>query len=357
MAMRPDPARSGFALVMAVLAILLLTAGIFAGMSRLEVDARVADADRAATKAYALAQAGIERFLSRRDSLEGRAGPLAPTAAPESVRITLPGGFVDVTLRRLQASGGVYLVRSRAVASAGALLAAQRTVAQLAVWQPGTMHVESAWTSLSGLTKRGAAGTIDGGDACGQAAPVAGVAVAPPGYSQNGGSPVPTGSPAILAYPTADSAARAVHLDWNGIVDGSALAPDFLVARDGFPSWYWFAGHPASYPTILNVGDLALPNSGRGLLVVTGSLSMGGGDSWDGIILVGGQLQSAGNTTVSGAVVSGLNVLLGEEVDATSIGSGAKTFQYSSCEVANAAARFGSLRALPRTWMDDLPSD
>ncbi len=354
--MRPDGARPGFALVMAVLAILLLTAGIFAGMSRLEVDARVADADRAATKAYALAQAGIERFLARRDSLEGRATPLAPTAAPESVRITLPGGFADVTLRRVQAGGGVFLVRSRAVASAGPLVAAQRSVAQLAVWQPGTMHVESAWTSLSGLSKNGAAGTIDGTDACAQAPAVAGVAVAPPGYSQTGGRPVPTGAPGILAYPTADSAAHAVHVDWNGIVNGSALTPDFVVASDGFPSAYWFSSHPTSYPIIFNAGDLALPNSGRGLLVVTGSLSMGGGDAWDGIILVGEQLQSSGNTTVNGAAVSGLDVLLGQAVDATSIGSGTKTFQYNSCEVANAAARFAALQAVRGTWMDDVPA-
>ncbi len=39
--MRPDSARPGFALVLALLVILLLTGGIFAGMSRLEVDARI----------------------------------------------------------------------------------------------------------------------------------------------------------------------------------------------------------------------------------------------------------------------------------------------------------------------------
>ncbi len=354
--MRPDSARPGFALVLALLAILLITAGIFAGLSRLEVDTQVADAGRAATKAYALAQAGIERFLVRRDSLEGRATSLAPTAAPESVRVVLPGGYADVTLRRIQAAGGgLFLVRAHAVAAAGPLVGAQRTVAELMTWQPGSMHVESAWTSLSGLSKSGAAGTISGTDDCGQAPAVAGVAVAPPGYSQSGGKPVPSGSPPILAYPTLDSAGSAVHIDWNAIVNGNALSPDFVVPAVPFPSSSWFAANPASYPVILVQGDLSLPSSGRGLLVVTGSLSVGGGDSWNGIILVGDELESSGNTTVTGAVVTGLNVLLGQVVENSSVGSGTKTFQYSSCEVANATARLATLRPVPGTWMDNLP--
>ncbi len=354
--MRPASARPGFALVLALLAILLITAGIFAGMSRLEVDTRVADAARAGTKAYALAQAGLERFLARRDSLEGRATALAPGAAPESVRVLLPGGYADVTLRQIRSGGpALFLVRAHGVAAAGSLARAERTVAELMSWQPGSMHVESAWTSLTGLSKNGAAGRLAGSDECGQAPDVAGVAVAPPGYSQTGGHPVPSGSPAILAYPTQDSASRAVHIDWGGIVNRGALPADFVLPPAGFPSTWWFTSHPTAYPVILNVGDLALPNSGRGTLVVTGSLTIGGGLSWDGIILVGEELESNGNSTVHGAVVSGLNVLLGQPVEASSVGSGTKTFQYSSCEVANAVARLAALRPVRGTWMDDLP--
>ncbi len=354
--MHPDHARPGFALVLALLAILLLTGGIFAGMSRLEVDARVADAGRAAAKAYALAQAGIELFLAQRDSLEGRATSLPPGATPESGRVVLPGGWADVTLRRIQAAGGgLFLVRSRGVVGAGPLPAAQRTVGELMTWRPGSMHVESAWTSLTGLSKNGAAGTMSGTDDCGQAPGVAGVAVAPPGYSQNGGNPVPDGSPPILTYPTLDSASRAVHIDWNAIVNANALSPDFLLPPASFPSTWWFTSNPSAYPVIMNVGDLALPNSGRGTLVVTDSLTIGGGLSWNGIILVGGALTSNGNSTIRGAVVTGLNVLLGQAPGASSAGSGTKTFQYSSCEVANATAHLATQRPVVGTWMDDLP--
>lgn len=42
----------------------------------------------------------------------------------------------------------------------------QRTVAQFAVWTPGTFDIDSAFASLSGFDKNGASGTLDGTDAC-----------------------------------------------------------------------------------------------------------------------------------------------------------------------------------------------
>ncbi len=79
------------------------------------------------------------------------------------------------------------------------------------------MQTLSAWTSLTGLSKKGGSGTISGVDACGAAAPVAGVAVASPGYSQNGGSSVPSGSPNIANLGTPAQAAAAIKIDWAGI--------------------------------------------------------------------------------------------------------------------------------------------
>ena len=43
-------------------------------------------------------------------------------------------------------------------------------------------------------------------------------------------------------------------------------------------------------------------------------MTISGALQWDGIILVGGTLTSNSNNSVNGAVVTGLNVLIGENL-------------------------------------------
>jgi hypothetical protein len=64
---------------------------------------------------------------------------------------------------------------------------------------------------------------------------------------------------------------------------------------------------------------------------------------------------SNGNNNVQGAVISGLNYLLGQSVEESDAGNGNKTYQYNSCNVASALGRFGSLVPLPNTWVDNWP--
>jgi hypothetical protein len=106
------------------------------------------------------------------------------------------------------------------------------------------------------------------------------------------------------------------------------------------------------YPIIRVNGDLSLPSSGRGMLIVTGSLTISGSNGWYGVILVGNDLTSNGNNGVYGATVSGLNIKLGTYVPA-STANGTKTYQYSSCEVAKANMSSGALTTLPNTWVDN----
>jgi hypothetical protein len=101
-----------------------------------------------------------------------------------------------------------------------------------------------------------------------------------------------------------------------------------------------------------------------------GNLTMSGNNLWKGILLVGGQMTSNGNGTVSGATMSGLNTMFtpaqlasaqaktagGTTLSATpanATANGTKTFQYDSCEVAKAAGGLATYSVYPNAWMDN----
>ena len=62
-----------------------------------------------------------------------------------------------------------------------------------------------------------------------------------------------------------------------------------------------------SRPIIKVNGDFTLPGDGRGVLIVTGGLTISGNRHWDGVLMVGNNLTSNGNNGVDGTVVTGLN--------------------------------------------------
>jgi hypothetical protein len=217
----------------------------------------------------------------------------------------------------------------------------------------GSINVRAGWTSLTGLSKNGGSGTLSGSDRCGDSANVAGVSVPnAPGYVQNGGSSVPSGSPNIENLGTQADANSSVNIDWDGIVNGGAITPTITI-----PGQSWPASFPAGYwPTILIIGDYTLLPSqtpGRGLLIVTGSLTINGASTWDGIMLVGGNIISNGNNSVFGATISGLNEKLGIDVPNASVGNGTKTYRYDSCSVSSALAGMGGLQSVPNAWVDN----
>src|SRR5690606_11678735 len=225
---------------------------------------------------------------------------------------------------------------------------ATRTVAQLATRVVGTMQVLSSWTSLSGLHKNGNAGDITGYDACTGDA-VAGVAT--PDGMLTGKDAAITGDPQHLEMGTVDEMAAEIKIDWPNIAKPVApsIAPDHVVCMPGtdaydsnytncssWPSASQFTD-PNYWPVIVINGSSPLPTDGRGVLIVTGDLTFGGGDTWDGIILVGGKITDNGSGNIAGAVVSGLNVLKGMPVGASSKADGTKDYTYDSCIVSNAA--------------------
>lgn len=211
------------------------------------------------------------------------------------------------------------------------------------------MQVLAGWTALSGLQKNGAAGTLGGIDLCKDSAAVAGVVVpVNPGY---------TGKVVAVGNPPIDSVAPdSVAIDWNGIVNLGAITPTITIPGGSWPTAELTAAYADStstyYPIIRINGDFALPSSGKGMLIVTGNLTVNGSTGWKGVILVGGDITSNGNNGIQGATVSGLNVKLGTYVP-TSIANGTKQYNYNSCEVAKTTTTMGALVTLRNTWVDN----
>ena len=330
-------------------------------MTLTTTERRTNDDQESQLDAYALARTGMERYIGNRAALGFTS---VPPAAFESTTVTLTGGRAHVVLRQVRPPvdstvPGLYVLWSRGVSTKKSVSGApdaDRTVAQYVRWQYATMEVKSAWTSMSGLAKNGGSGTLSGVDACGAKSAVAGVAVPNnPGYVQTGGTSVPTGTPPILEMGTTNQTKEAVKVDWNAIVNGYAIVPDVELPDDSYPSSTDFSD-PDFWPVIRVNGDYSLPADGRGTLIVTGNLIISGALNWRGIILVGGTLTANGNNTVTGAVISGLNIELGMTVAASDVGNGTKTYQYSSCDVDSAVNGFRGLVPYRNASVDNWPT-
>lgn len=345
--------RRGFAIPAAILVIGVLSISLAAGFSLIIAERRGVDDQKAQVSALVLAEQGLEMFFVRRDSLNYRTIPPALKEGP--VRIYMKGGYADVQLDRIRAPqgslAGLYVVRSKGVQTQGAIggtPAGVRTVAQYASWEPANIEVLAGWTAISGIKKNGNSGSFLGVDACNDSAAIAGVAIPQvPGFNQPG-----TADSLDTLGMTPQQAAKQVLVKWKGITNGSALTPQYTIPPDAIPSF----ADTNFYPVIKIIGDAGSSqlNGGRGVLIVTGNLDTGSGATfnWKGLVLVGNDITGNGNNYIQGAIISALNVKLGQNVAINTV-NGTKQYQYNSCELAKALMSLGALIPLPNTWVDN----
>jgi hypothetical protein len=357
-----NTARRGFAIPVALLIIAALTIMVAGGFSLVSAERRSVADQKSQISAFRIAEQGLELFLIRRDSLmAGHPGYThVPGLTPDTAIIPMTGGTATVTLTRLRpvrgSQSGLYVARSRGVETTGAYAGTPqgvRTVAQYVLWEPAPMQVLAGWTALSGIQKNGGAGTLGGIDLCGDSSAVAGVVVpVNPGY---------TGKVVAVGNPPVDSVAPdSVAIDWNNIVNHNAIQASIIMPGMAWPTAAMEAAYadPNStyYPIVRFNGDMALPSSGRGMLIVTGSLTINGSTGWKGVIMVGDDITSNGNNGIEGATVSGLNTKIGTYVPGDidpSTANGTKQYNYNSCEVAKATTTMGALVTLRNTWVDN----
>ena len=368
--------KRGFALPMALLVMVVLTAGIAAGFNATSAETFTNAAHRGDTRAYNIAQAGLEQFLARRNEAgfcsNCLADPAAATADSEWTRVSLTGGYADIksVLVRKWTSDtlpAIFMIRSVGtdtmvrVSGASNTVYATRAVGIYAAWTTAVVDVQGAWFALSGLTKNGSSGLISGVDQCSAAngggkATVAG-AVVPTGQFSGQTGPF-QGTPPIDQTKTFAQVKASVKLDWAGIIAGS-ITPDFTVPQQSFPAASYFTSNPNAWPIIrIHTNNFALPAAGRGMIIADSNFSISGSNMWDGIVLIGGALTSNGNNTTAGATLSGLNYLLGGTPGGSSDDSdanGTKTYVYNSCNVEKASQGLRTYKAFTNTWIDAVP--
>ncbi len=345
----PSGEEGGFALLTVLLVLIGLTALASAGFLLSDSDYRVSQNHASSVHAFLAANGGLYEYLGVRKNADSTV-TYAFSIGDATVR---PQKLLDIGTDRVLyriASGSVYQPPEGGRAT--------RSVSTTVIHTTGAMEFPAAIVTLTTLHKNGGSGTITGGDQASagecDGAPadsVAGVAVQPAGYDQDGGESLPTGDPDILEEDLPDLL-DLVDFDWAGIVAGDVLTPDATIPPDNWPTI-----GAGEWPVIHVKGDYTVSpeNSGRGALIVEGSLAVNGSWKWDGIVLVGDNFTSNGNNTLDGAIIAGLNVTLGQVPPDSDLGNGIKKFRYHSCNVLSASeAAFGGLHEVPGTWTESM---
>lgn len=360
----------GFALAAVILALIAMTGVAAAGFLRSNTDYRINRSHRAAVHAFYAADAGRSQFMGR-----GR-------VRSDTVEYTYMEGHAQVWLSPLLAvddSSTLYRLNALGEHDSPEGLYARRRLNSVLLHKVAGFSVDAAFTAPNGLLKNGTSGDVDGHDfaplsSCPVAGTedVAGLAVPSGGLVTSGGNGNGNGngkgntggtSPAGFdGTPAIDSTRSAMQLlndtgiDWPGLLDGTFVAPDYVLSETGYPDFNADVA-PDEWPVILidsDAFDIGHTESGRGTLIVQGDLTIGGNFQWEGLILVGGALTSNGIEHISGAAITGLNLLLGGAPGASDLGNGSWEYHYQSCNVLKALQALGWPVEEPGTWFEDL---
>ncbi len=352
-----DPG-NGFALAAVLLILVAMTALATGGFLVAHGDYRVSQYHTAGSRAFQTADAALQDHLGSQ-----RRGHITVGYNYSSGSATVAGD----TLLDIGDGNVLFTMTSSATHQPPGGGTATRTVRVVTMLSDAMFRANAAFTAGSGLHKNGNSGSLDGHDqatsgdcSAGPQPDVAGVATGPSpnGYTQNGASPVPSGSPAIDSLPSGLAKLQALNLDWGGIVNGTVIQPDFTIPGDSWPDFstidpdWWPVIHITSNSFALSAGF-----TGRGTIIADQNLDLNGSFEWKGIILVGGVLTSNGKQTVEGTTITALNMLppFNQAVMESSVGNGNKAFNYQSCWVRYAAQQFvGGLVPMPGSWSEGM---
>jgi hypothetical protein len=358
--------RRGATLPLTIIVLALMAAAVVITYNRISAERHVGSDERARLGAFAVAQSGLNRFLS---TINGK-----PAGAPGTVQTVtyndLPGGTAQVDMVMLRESTNtllpaVYAITSRGTYTAGRRFnattpPAERTVATYALWTPAPFDLNAGVTSLAGFTANGNSSHYSGIDRCGATGTIAGVAVPGPSGGQGNFTGAmgtidgnPEDLPINMGTPgTGGTAQNEVDIDWAGIVAGTAFPANYVYPASGWPAMA--SPGMLDWPVVRVNGDLTMPASGKGILIVTGNLVWNGtpNKTWEGLVLVGGTLTGNGQSFIYGAVMTALNVKLGIAVPDFDVGNGVKTWQYDSCSLSRALGKIGSIQRVRNGWTD-----
>jgi hypothetical protein len=340
-------------MVMTLLTVMLATAFLL-----ISAETRTTDSSFAASRALALAQAGQQAYFSTGHGIVG---------TYDSVHYTFTGGFARVIARRLHDSTTsrpqlwvIYTTGVDTTRAMGAQPNGLRTIAQLARLQTGSLPARAAIIAANGVRFLGSGDNpIDGSDAAfcwpqhdstGLTAAVGGaVDSSPPPPAK----PAPAGSPGLEILATEQAVLDSTHIDWVRLVDQGEFTPDYTATPPCTHSQQ-LSGFPSGFCN----GNATLTGRRYGILVVTGNVDLASAAHWDGILIVGGRLTtpSGGSSTytVHGMVITGLNMLKGQAVQANQLRRGTgRVIQWASCYTAPSVTGLAVFAPVQGTWFDN----
>ncbi len=364
--------RRGFVLATTLLVTTLLTVMLAAAFLLVSAEQRTTDNSFGSSRALALAEAGLQNYFSQNRGL-------SDTSWYDSTRIPLVLGYADVVARKIRQSGAtigsplaLWVVRSSGVATSPVQVGqtqGARTIAQFARLNLGVLPARAALVALNGLVINGPSGntypvsgedlssTLCTGNPGGAAADTFGLAVPTGLYSTTGTTPATSryGIATVdSGYPTYGRLYDTTHVDWAGLLAGNFL-PDYTI-----PPGSWPTPGSSNYLVGYVAGDVTIPGvpggtpGMRGMLVVTGNVTVANNAHWDGIILAGGRLSivSGASYQLHGMVVTGLNRAIGQVVAADTVGRGAITIQWAWCYSQSSIISLSSLVPIKNGWAD-----
>lgn len=300
--------RGGFALALVVLMLFAIAIAGVTGYQAISTELVLSTQNRDGQKALTVARAGLQRFLAEQIGQVG-----------DSVNYAIGDGVATVRTRRVLSRDSLnqlYYVRSTGtVADPNAPATPARRAVGTYAWQRrspiplrGALWVSGGTVDLSRdpahswLTSEAngfdhsTAADCPGGGTTGTAGIVVGG-----GVFTSGGTLA--GNPGVRSYGGYAGVYDAANVRWDIL-----SSPSFPVDFDGWvPD---FTSLPAdSFPIVRLYGNRSLGNesSGRGVLIVTGTLVPAYNFIWHGIVLAGGLGNTVAPFLASGMFIAGLN--------------------------------------------------
>jgi hypothetical protein len=375
---RSEPAsrRDGFALPVALLAIVVIGAIVTGGFYASSQESRIATSGDLANQAFYVAEYGLEQALGT--WMNDELSQVGATEVLDPETVTSGGrqlGTYTVSIRRLGTT--MFLVSSVGTVNAGQRSATRRVGTIVRTMTP-SMPAPTALAIFGGLTVGGNSeirGNDAGGPACAVGDTVAGVTAYDTTLVDQGNRDRITGSPPVAENTSLDTTALsdfgALNIDdliaaatkiyahgesENGM--GPVTTTDTLgnVVCDTSVRSNW--GDPDAsgvcaneFPIIYAQGDMHLKTgTGQGILIVEGNLKASGNFDFYGVVIVLGELE----TTGTGNHLEGSVIVQGHgQLDSESTTLGNSLVQFSRCRTQRAFD--AALRPRPlasRAWMD-----
>jgi hypothetical protein len=340
--------KKGFVLESTILIIVLVTALIAAELLSITNAVRIASTDSWNTRTLAAANGMVDHTLA---------------TMPETL---LPGDSVYLGRYNYRSNlfGEAWLVRTDSDtldirrtytiytgATAGDSIVTREVALDIVIRGQPLWNLRAGMVALGGLKKNGIAGIItgiSGADVCGDSVPGL---IAPDSSVWNNKDKIVVpgdkekwldGNPPLVYD---DSVVNQLDFgEWNEIRN---MPTDYIIT-DG-SEWPSPDVFNYTWPVIMvtNGGTmLDATNSGRGIIIAPNDLTDGSEFVWEGIILVGNRILVNGNAVVDGVILTGLDRVLGSDVNRSDLGNGTQNFRFNSCTVRAALSYFNPNRTM-----------